>query len=147
MKKVQAFVAALIVTTLIGLGMFAVGVNAVANADSTGASANAGASAGSASSQQVANVSVNTPSGTDAATQIAQLKNLIAHYQAREKQYQSQIDQANKQLTQANQQLSDANQQVQSLQGVLVELQNRGIIRVMNDGTIQLLVRVRGGGD
>ena len=133
MKKVQAFVAALIVTTLIGAGMFAVGMNAVANADSVSALAQADA----AKTQPTTNVSTNAQSGTDAATQIAQLKSLIAQYQGREKQYQSQIEQANQQLT-------DANQQVQSLQGVLMELQNRGIIRIQADGTIQLRVRGRG---
>lgn len=141
MKKVQAFIAAFIVTALIGAGIFAIGSDAVAKASASPAQTQV------TTTNQANDVTVSTQSATDAATQIAQLKGLIAQYQSREKQYKTELDQANQQISQANQQLSDANQQVQSLQGVLVELQQRGIISIQSDGTIQLRVRARGGDD
>src|SRR5450759_892905 len=138
MKKLQAFIAALIVTGLIGVAIFAIGSNAVANASVSTAKQQA------TTIDQAANVTVSSQSATDAATQIAQLKNLIAQYQSRETQYKTNLDKANQQLSLANQQFSDATQHVQSLQNVLVQLQQRGIISIQSDGSIQLLVRGRG---
>src|SRR5713226_3258542 len=48
----------------------------------------------------------------------------VQQYQKREKQYQSQLD--------------EANAQIQSYQSVMSELQQRGLIRILSDGTIQL---------
>jgi septal ring factor EnvC (AmiA/AmiB activator) len=135
MKKVQAFIAAFIVTVLVGIGIFTIGSDAVAKARSSPAQTQASTVA------PASDVTVNTASATDAAAQIAQLKQLIAQYQSREKQYQAELAQANQQISQTNQQLSEAGQQVQNLQGVLEALQERGIIRIQSDGTIQLRVR------
>jgi peptidoglycan hydrolase CwlO-like protein len=141
MKKVQAFIAACIVTALIGVGIFVVGAGAISKANV------AQAQSQTTTVNQASDITVSTQSASDAATQIAQLKGLIAQYQSREKQYKTQLDQANQQISQANQQLGEANQQVQSLRSVLLELQQRGIISIQSDGTIQLRVRARGGDD
>lgn len=135
MKQILALVAAFLVTSLIGLGMLAIGANAATNPNSVPVSDAPGASspavtAGDAQSQSGQSSDLITQYQNrekQYQTQIDQLNNLIARYQSREKQYQTQLDQA---TTQA-----------QQLQQVLNELQRRGVIRILNDGTIQLLGR------
>jgi hypothetical protein len=56
----------------------------------------------------------------------------VAQYQAREKQYQDA-------LNTNNQQLSQANQEMQMIQQLLAYLQNRGLIRINNQGQITIL--------
>ena len=125
MKRLAALIAAGLVTSMIAFGMLLIGLNAYFNPNSVPASN-----------------SINDPPGvtnaptTDAQAQISQLQSLVAQYQDREKQYQAQIQQLNAQAQQLN-------TRVQELQGVLVQLQRLGIIRIQSDGTIQL--RVRGG--
>jgi len=126
MKRVQALIAATIITGLIALGMLAIGVNAALNPNSVAASNAPGdpptptISAGSATSSQTQ-------------AEINQLQNLIAQYQNREKQYQAELNQANSQL--------------QQYQALLAELQRRGLIRINSDGSIQLRSRGFGFGD
>ncbi|MCL4393621.1 MAG: taxilin [Chloroflexi bacterium] len=114
MKRLEAIVAATVVTAVIALAMLAVGLNALVNQNSVPVS-NSPALASSA-----------TTAGTDppSQAQIDQLKSLVAQYQSREQQYQTQ--------------LSQENAQIQQLQNVLAQLQQRGVIRILNDGTIQL---------
>ena len=149
MKRVQALVAALVMTVLIGLCMLAVGVNAVFN-QNTVPILDAPPSAAAASNQVDSPNQVNSqaPSQSDSLVQqyqarekqyqdqIQQLNNLVKQYQDREKQYQTQLNQANAATQQAT-------QTAQQLQNILAELQRRGIIRVMSDGSIQ----IRRGGD
>jgi len=126
MKRIQALIAAAIITGLIALGMLAIGVNAALNPNSVAASNAPGdpptptISAGSATSSQTQ-------------AEINQLQNLIAQYQNREKQYQAELNQANSQL--------------QQYQALLAELQRRGLIRINSDGSIQLRSRGFGFGD
>lgn len=141
MKQIQALIAALIVTAVIGLGMLAIGVNAALNTNTVPVN-DAPPSAAAANDSQI--------SSQDAS-------NLIAQYQDREKQYQAQLNQANAQIKQLNSlvaqyqdhekqyqaQLNQANAQTQDLQNILNELQRRGIIRINSDGTIQLRVGTR----
>ena len=115
MKRLEAMIAALIVTGILGVCMLLVGASTLLNPNSVPVSNSIDDTA------PAANVAT-TDSETSA--QINQLKDLVAQYQGREKQYQSQIDQLNG--------------QVKQLQGVLTELQRRGVIRMLNDGTIQL---------
>jgi hypothetical protein len=121
MKKLEALIAAMIITSLVGIAMVSIGINALLNPNSTppgdspaGAPA-AIAAAGFGQTQD----------------QVAQLTELVAQYEAREQQYQAQLDEA-------GQRLSQAEGEVQQLRQVLVELQNRGVIRIGNDGTIQV---------
>jgi len=142
MKQIQALVAAIVVTAVIGLGMLAIGVNAALNTNT---------------------VPVNdSPPSVSAAANDSQISaqdsgNLVAQYQDREKQYQTQLSQANAKIQQLNSlvtqyqdrekqyqaQLSQANAQAQGLQNILNELQRRGIIRINSDGTIQIRVGAR----
>ncbi len=142
MKRIQALVAAVIMTILVGLCMLAVGVNAVLNPNTVPVT-DAPPSASAASDQ------------VDVSSQPT--NSLIQQYQDREKQYQTQLNQENAQIQQLNNlvkqyqdrekqyqtQLNQANSTVQQLQNVLTELQRRGIIRIQSDGSIQL----RRGGD
>jgi len=116
LKRLQAFIAASIVTAVLAACMLAVGASAAMNQNvvpvlDVTAAPNAVASTAPTPDQN----------------QIAQLNNLVKQYQDREKQYQTQLNQANTQL-----------QQYQSL---LQDLQRRGIIRINSDGTIQLRVQ------
>ncbi len=141
MKQIIALVAALLVTGLVGLGMLAIGVNAATNPNSVPVS----------DSPQSAAVS-NAPADPSASS--ARLNDLIAQYQAREKQYQAQINQLNNLIKQYQSreqqyqtQLNQVNAQAQQLQSILLELQRRRIIRILNDGTVQLLVGRGGDGE
>ena len=113
MKKLEAFVAAVIVTGLVGLGMLTIGVNALLNPNAVAAA--------NAPSDPTLGANTAPP---DTQGQIKQLQDLVAQYQNREKQYQEQLSQANTQLEQYQQ--------------LLVEMQRRGLIRINGDGSIQL---------
>ncbi len=132
MKQIQAFVAAAIVTALVGFGMLAIGVGAALNPNSVPVS-------DSPDSPALAVGAADAPAPSGSATDV------IAQYQSREKQYQEQIDQLNNLIAQYQNrekqyqsQLDQVDTQVQQLQAVLNELQRRGIIRIQSDGTIQL---------
>lgn len=125
MKRIQALIAATIITALIGLGMLAIGVDAALNSSSLPGGDNL-----ASLTTIVTTASANTPDDR-AQAQIGQLQDLVAQYQNREKQYQAR-------LNELSQRLSQANSQVQQLQGILTELQNRGVIRILSDGTIQV---------
>lgn len=125
MKRIQALIAAFIVTALVGFGMLAIGVSAALNPNSAPVSDSPDSPALAVG---VADASAQSNSSNDPIAQyqaqIAQLNNLIAQYQNREKQYQAQLNQAQT--------------QAQQLQAILDELQSRGIIRIQSDGTILL---------
>ncbi len=112
MKRLQALIAATIITGLVAFAMLLIGVNALLNASSVRPS--------NSPTAQV--VSIPNGSSVDQG-QVAQLQNEVSQYQ---------------------QQLDQANQQLQQYQQVLTGLQQMGIIRVGNDGTVQ--VRTRGFG-
>ena len=122
MKRLYAFIAAAIITGLVGLGMLAIGVSAALNPNTVAAS--------NAPGDPATNVSAPSP---DAQAQVKQLQDLVAQYQDREKQYQAQLNQEDMQL--------------QQYQQLLIELQRRGLIRINGDGSIQLSRRGQGGGD
>lgn len=115
MKRIQAIIAATIVTGIIAVGMLAVGINAVFNPNTVPVSDSP------AQAPAASNVTATDP---QAQGEINRLQSLVSQYQSREKQYQAQVDQLNS--------------QVQQLQGVLDELQQRGVIRINRDGSIQL---------
>ena len=70
----------------------------------------------------------SAPSSSTQAT-IADLQKQIAVYQAREQQYQAA-------LQSDNQQLAQTSQEIQTIQQLLVYLQNNGLIRINSQGQI-----------
>ena len=135
MKRLPALLFALATTAVIGIAMFAIGVNALFNKNSIPVLDSTGVSSVSAAS---------LPADQQQGQQMLdQLQQLVNQYQDREKQYQAQLndaaqklDQANQQLDAANQQINEASQMISSYQNLLQELQRRGLIRITNDGRI-----------
>lgn len=116
-KTIPAFIAAVLVTAVLGTGMFLIGKDALgtSNAQAQAAAATVPASADTAQYQQA-----------------------IAQYQAREAQYQDQLKQAADQIATANQQIESTGQQIQQYQSLLSQLQNSGLITITNDGTVTI---------
>lgn len=111
MKRIPALVAAALVTAVMAIGMLAIGWNAwFASVRDTPA----------APAGQPASAILDSGGAGD----VGRLQRQVTEQQAQIQSLQQQLDQAN--------------QQVQQLQGVLGALQQRGIIRINSDGTIQL---------
>jgi predicted Rossmann fold nucleotide-binding protein DprA/Smf involved in DNA uptake len=138
MKQVQAIIAALVITAFTGLGIFAIGSNAFLNTNTVPIQ----------NSPNDANTAVVTTTGASAESQVAvdaatqaqlkQMQDLVTQYQAREKQYQTELADAAQKLKDATSQAQQAAQQVQQYQDILMQLQQRGVIRVTADGQIQI---------
>ncbi len=132
MKPLPAILASLAITAVIAIGMLVIGANALLNPNTVPV---ANASNSAATSGGVAAVSdpsvVSTPNGATSDQQIAQLQALVKQYQDREAQYQTQLNNAAQQLDQANQQL-------QSYQQLISALEQRGIIRLDQNGNITI---------
>jgi TolA-binding protein len=124
-KPIIAALLALLMTACVGAAIFAIGGAAVLNKNSVPVSNSASAGGTTAV--------ISAPQTTN---QVAQLQNLISQYQDREKQYQQREQQLQNQLSQTNAQLQEAQQTVQQAQMLLQALQQRGVIRVTNDGRI-----------
>lgn len=142
MKPIPAILASLAITAVIAIGMLVIGANALLNPN-TLPIVNAASSDPAAANAAPVQVSDPSSASTTMATlerQVSQLKDLVAQYQNREKQYQTQ-------LTDAASQLNQANQQIQSYQQLLTVLQQRGIIRITQDGQIMLPRGLGGLGD
>jgi uncharacterized phage infection (PIP) family protein YhgE len=130
MNRLKAIIAALVITTLVACAMLAIGANAMLNPN--GVPIN-----DAPISESVSSSTTNNAAASDAASaQINQLQNLVKQYQAREKQYQDREQQYQSQLDQLNAQL-------QQYQQVLTELQNRGLIRILSNGQIQIRGRTQ----
>jgi uncharacterized protein YlxW (UPF0749 family) len=125
-KSLIAIMAALMITTCVGVGIFAIGGAALFNKNGTTAS-NSPAQATSSAAV------LNSPQQS---SEIAQLQNLVSQYQAREKQYQQREQQLQSQLNQANAQVQADQQSVQQAQMILSALEQRGVIRITSDGRI-----------
>lgn len=117
-KTIPAFLSAVLITALLGGGMFLIGKDALGVST---AKAEAAATA--------ANASADT---------VAQYEQIVAEYQSRETQYQSQIAQAIEEINSANQQIASANQQVQQYQSLLSQLQDNGLITLASDGAVTI---------
>ena len=133
MKAFPALLFALAITAFIAIAMFVIGGNALLNTNSVPV-LNSPASAASNASVPSSDLKLAA-----AEHQIANMQNLINQYQTREQQYQTELQQAAQKINDANAQLAQDNQQLQVFQQVLVALQQRGIIRITQDGQIQLL--------
>jgi hypothetical protein len=149
MKAFPALLFALAITAIIAISMFIVGGNALLNQNTAPvlnappAAPPASGSGGISNASAPAASSASDPQLASAQQQIAQMQVLINQYQAREKTYQIELKQAAQKVSDANAQLAQDNQQIQVFQQVLQALQERGIIRITQDGTIELL---QGGG-
>jgi uncharacterized protein YlxW (UPF0749 family) len=126
-KQGPAILAALVITVLVGVGMLAIGGNALLNTASVPVQ-----NLPDTGSQKIAN---SVAPAADAA-QVEQLKSLVSQYQQREQQYQNQLKEAQQQIDQASSEINQYQQLVQFLV-------NRGIIQVNSNG--QILVPNRGG--
>lgn len=145
MKRFQGFIAATLVTFIVGFGMLAIGVNAASNTNSVPVSDspasnslanNSPAQAAAAATSKIVNVS--NAAVDQAQAQINQLQATIKQYQDREKQYQDREKQYQTELSRVSQQLNDATAQADQLQQILVALQQRGVIRISDDGRISI---------
>jgi len=114
-KTVPAFLAALLITVVIGAGMLLIGQDALGISTALAAS--------------------KTTSALPADAQ-AQIEQALVQYQSREMQYQAELQQAIDQINATNQQLDQANQQIQQYQNLLAQLQENGLITVNSDGTV-----------
>jgi TolA-binding protein len=115
-RQLPALIAAFLVTAFIVLVMSVMSVNALFNKNSVDVSNSSTSAAG-----QVAL--------SPEQAQIQQLQARINEYQQREQQYQSLLERNQQQV----QQLTG---QMQQFQQFLFIMQNRGLIRVQNDGSV-----------
>ncbi len=118
--------AALIITTCVGVGIFAISGAALVNKNGTTA----------ANSPAQASTSAAVLNSPQQSAQIAQLQSLVSQYQDREKQYPQREQQLQSQLDQANAQVQSDQQTIQQAQMILSALQQRGLIRITSDGRI-----------
>lgn len=127
-KQLIAILAAILMTVCVGGSMLAIGGVALFNPNGTTASN----SSTKVQAAQVADTSAAQQS------QIQQLQDLIAQYQARDQQYQARDSQYQKQLDQASAQIQQSQQEMQQVQALLNALQERGLITVTSDGRIYI---------
>jgi uncharacterized protein YlxW (UPF0749 family) len=120
-RQLPALLAAFLVTAFIALAMSVMSVNALFNPNSVAVSDSSTSAKGQAalSPEQA---------------QIQQLQARINEYQQREQQYQTLLERDQQQL----QQLAT---QLQQFQQFLFELQNRGLIRVQDNGSVVITGR------
>jgi len=117
-KTLPAFLAALLITSILAAGMFLMGQDA---------------------QQTSASVLASNETATDLESEyLSQLEQTIQLYQDREVQYQTELNSAIERLDTANQQLSLSNQQIQEYQNLLTQLQDSGLITIANDGTVTI---------
>ena len=131
-KQLTAFVAAILITLCIGLGIFA--ISGVAFANSNGVQASIVPGQGASTTVNASNV-VNQVQ-IQQQQQIQRLQSLVAQYQQRDQQYQQREQQYQTQLNQVNMQVTQAQQQLQQYQQLVNFLQQRGIITVTSDGQV-----------
>jgi len=119
MKTLPALLFAFAVTALVGVAMLAIGANALLNRNTVPV----------ASTPAAGNVSQVSLTATT--QQLNEMQDLVRQYQDRETQYRSELEDAARRLSQAD-------RQVQQYQGLLEELQRRGVIRITSDGQVQV---------
>jgi hypothetical protein len=133
-KRGPAILAALAMTSIIGLAILALGANALLNRNVVPVQA------ASLPDQSLSvDQAILDQASVDQAT-IDQLQNLVEQYQARELQYQTELQQAADQLDQTGAEL-------QQYQGVVNALQDAGVIQITQDGRIFLSRAASGGGE
>ena len=121
-KSTTAILSALLMTLCVATSIFAIGGAALLNRNGTPTS-NAQASGGG---------DLNAPQSS----QSAQVQSLIAQYQDHEQQYQQREQQLQQQLADANAKVQQDQQLIQQFQMLLNALQQRGLIRITDDGRV-----------
>jgi hypothetical protein len=124
-KSFGALLIAFLMTCMVAVSIFAIGGAALHNRTGVPVSDSLAQGAGSAS--------LNSPAQSD---QLSQLQSLVSQYQDREKQYQQREQQLQSQLSQAQAQVQQDQQMLQQVQLLLRALQQRGVIRVTDDGRV-----------
>lgn len=124
-KSLVALLIALVMTGMVAVSVFAIGGAVLHNQNGVTVSNSLAQGSGSAN--------LSSPVQSD---QVSQLQNLVSQYQDREKQYQQREQQLQNQLAQANAQIQQDQQLIQQVQLLLRALQQRGVIRVTDDGHI-----------
>jgi ABC-type transport system involved in cytochrome bd biosynthesis fused ATPase/permease subunit len=124
-KQLPALLAALLMTGFISLVMVVTSANALLNKNTVDP-ANSVSSA--------ANTSAAVTSADQA--QIKQLQDRINEYAQREQQFQQREQQYQQMLQSDQQQLEQSTAQTQQFQQFLLALQQRGLIRIQNNGTV-----------
>lgn len=130
-KQLPALLAAILMTGIIALIMVVTSANALFNKDVV-TPANSTTSATSAAAV--------SSSAADKA-QIQQLQARIDEYAQREQQYQQREQQYQQQLQNNNDQVQQAARTLQQVKQLLSALQDRGLIRIQEDGSIVLTGR------
>jgi len=115
MKHLPALFTALVITTVIGLGILVIGVNALTNTNTV-------ALQNSPNSSITANDPANNNANTGGSSATAS----------------SDVQQLQQQVSALQSQLDQANQTIQQYQSLLSVLQQRGIIHIDQNGNIYL---------
>jgi TolA-binding protein len=108
MKNLTALIAAFIVTGIIGIALFGIGFNAMANKNTVPLA--------------------NSPTGSNTTVQVSN--------QVQVQQLESRLTQYQDRLNQAIDQLNAQNTQIQQYQQLLQALVARGVIVVRSDGSV-----------
>jgi len=108
-KSTSAFIAALLITSLLAGVMFLIGQDALGT---------------STAKAEAAAISTQVP-----ADRVTQYEQIVQQYQQRETRFQAQI-------AQATDQINTANQQLQQYQSLLQQLQSAGLITIASDGSV-----------
>ena len=124
-KSFLAAIVAVLMTACVGAAILGIGEAALANKNISPLS--------NSPIQVVGNADPSTTQPTD---QVTQLQNLISQYQDREQQYQQREQQLEGQLAQATSQIQADQETIRQAQLLLQALQQRGIIRISDDGRI-----------
>jgi TolA-binding protein len=124
-KPFIAVLIAFLVTACVGASIFAIGGAALVNKN--------GVPVSNSPAQASDGLAVNSSQQAD---QVGQLQGLVSQYQDREQQYQQREGQLQQELAQANTQIQQDQQTLQQVQMLLAALQQRGLIRLTNDGRI-----------
>ncbi len=135
-KKWPAFIAALIITGILAIGLILIGFNALFNPNTVAVANAPGTSS---------HVSSATASSGSQSAQLQQMQSLLSQYQQRIQQYQSREQQYQQQLQQAQQQLQQVEQQSQQAVQLIQALQQAGVIQINSNG--QVFLRGGFGGD
>jgi uncharacterized protein YlxW (UPF0749 family) len=115
MKHVSAIITAVLITTIVGLGIIVIGVNALTNKNTVALQNSPNTSI---SGNSLTNTSDNS-NGASASTS-------------------SEVQQLQQQVSDLQSQLSQENQVIQQYQSLIVALQQRGVIRIDQKGNIYL---------
>jgi hypothetical protein len=124
-KQLPALIAAFLMTGFITLVMVVTSANALLNQNAVDPSSSA---------STVSAASASTTSLDQA--QIQQLQDRIKEYTQREQQYQQRELQYQQELQASQTKLSEATVQVQQFQQFLLALQERGLIRIQENGSV-----------